>query len=508
MAAHPTLSPQHVRTLSSSPDLTLPSAEQLDLPERAVQFGTGALLRGLVDAILDEANRRGTFGGRVVMVGSTGSGRDRAINEQGGLFTLVTQGLVDGVPRRDCRVVASVSRALAASTQWADVLRCAERPELELIFSNTTEVGIVLDEHDAARDPGAAPPRSFPGKLTAFLLHRARACALDPSRVPIVIPTELIEDNGTRLGEIVRTLATRWGASPAELAWLAQVRFCNTLVDRIVPGAPGEDLAAELRGILPYEDGMVTVCEPYRLLAIEGDEALRARLRFPAADPGVIVAESIAPYRLRKVRLLNGAHTSFVSLAILAGCRTVREAVEHPAIGGFLRRVLLDEIVPSVDVPGAEEFAHDVLARFANPYLEHQLWDITLQGTTKMRVRVVPSILDFARASGEAPPALALGFAGYLAFQRGELHERRRVAGGTVPADDAAAPVRARWRELGDAPDAIPALVDAVCGDAALWGTDLRAVPGFADAVAGHLTVIRDRGAVSAIDTLRLARTG
>jgi tagaturonate reductase len=508
MAAHPTLSPQLVRTLSSRPDLTIPSAAQLDLPERAVQFGTGALLRGLVDAILDDANRRGDFGGRVVMVGSTGSGRDRAINEQGGLFTLVTQGLVDGAARRECRIVASVSRALAVSTQWDEVLRCAERSDLELVFSNTTEIGIVLDEKDAAGAPGALAPRSFPGKLTAFLLHRARSCALDASKAPIVIPTELIEDNGTRLGEIVRTLAARWGASAAELAWLSRVRFCNTLVDRIVPGTPGEPLAAELRALLPYEDGMVTVCEPYRLLAIEGDEALRSRLGFAAADPGVIVAESIAPYRLRKVRLLNGAHTSFVSLALLAGCRTVREAVEHPALGGFLRRVLLDEIVPSVDVPGAQEFAHDVLARFANPFLEHQLWDITLQGTTKMRVRVVPSILDFARASGEAPQALALGFAGYLAFQRGEMHERRRAAGDTVPTDEAVAPIRTRGRALGDGTNAIPALVDAVCGDAELWGTDLRAVPGFAEAVAGHLAVILDRGAVAAIDMLRLARTG
>ena len=168
---------------------------------------------------------------------------------------------------------------------------------------------------------------------------------------------------------------------------------------------------------------MITIAEPYRLFAIEGDDALRARLRFAGADEGIIVAGSITPYRLRKVRLLNGAHTSFVSLAILAGCRTVREAVEHPAVGAFLRSALLDEIVPSVDVPGAEGFARDVLARFANPYLQHQLWDITLQGTTKFRVRVVPSILDYVRATGTVPRALALGFAGFLAFQR------RRAAG-------------------------------------------------------------------------------
>src|SRR5215203_6343013 len=151
MTPRPTLSPALLPALASHDDLTIPSDAQLALPVRAVQFGTGALLRGLVDALLDDANRQGLFGGRVVMIGSTGSGRDRAINDQGGLFTLVVQGLVDGAARRDFRVVSSVSRALAASMQWADVLRCAERPELELIFSNTTEVGIVLDESDAQR---------------------------------------------------------------------------------------------------------------------------------------------------------------------------------------------------------------------------------------------------------------------------------------------------------------------------------------------------------------------
>src|SRR3954470_961187 len=153
MSARPTLSPEVALTLPRRGDLIAPSAEQLALPERAVQFGTGALLRGLVDAILDEANRQGWFDGRVVMVGSTGSGRDRALNDQSGLFTLVTQGLVDGDATRDFRIVSSVSRALAASSQWNDVLRCAENPELELIFSNTTEVGITLDESDAAAEP-------------------------------------------------------------------------------------------------------------------------------------------------------------------------------------------------------------------------------------------------------------------------------------------------------------------------------------------------------------------
>jgi tagaturonate reductase len=502
MTGRPTLSPALVPTLATRDDLTLPTADQLALPERAVQFGTGALLRGLVDALLDEANRRNLFGGRVVMVGSTGSGRDRAINDQGGLFTLVVQGLVDGEARREFRVVSSVSRALAASSQWQEVLRCAENPALELIFSNTTEIGIALDETDVATPPGSAAPRSFPGKLAAFLLHRARWCRFDPAYAPVVIPTELIEGNGDKLREIVVRLARGWSAEPDFMAWLDAIPFCNTLVDRIVPGAPNDEYAAELRDVLPFDDGMITIAEPYRLFAIEGDDALRERLRFARADDGIIVAGSITPYRLRKVRLLNGAHTSFVSLAILAGCRTVREAVEHPVVGAFLRSALLDEIVPSVDVPGAERFARDVLARFANPYLQHQLWDITLQGTTKFRVRVVPSILDYVRVTGTVPRALALGFAGFLAFQEGTLQASRRRAGSSVPADALGESIQARWRDVGDDAGRIAALVRAVCADAELWGTDLTAVPGFVDVVTEHLTTLRVQGAVAAIDAL------
>jgi tagaturonate reductase len=503
VSARPMLSRELVGSRAiqrGAPSLELPREEVLALPERALQFGTGALLRGLVDFFIDEANARGQFGGRIVMVGSTGSGRDRRLNEQDGLYTLVVQGLVDGAPRRDCRVIASVSRALAATSEWDAVLRAADSPAVDLIFSNTTEVGIALDEADASARVTNESPRSFPAKLARVLLHRARHFAYDPARAPLVIPCELIEDNGDRLRAIVTTLAERWALEPRFMAWLDRVVFCNTLVDRIVPGAPSGEQARELDETLGYEDAMLTVCEPYRLFAIQGDDALRARLGFADADPGIIVSEDIAPYRERKVRLLNGAHTSFVSLALLAGCTTVREAVEHPVISAFLRTVLFDEIVPSVSVPGATEFAREVVTRFANPYLHHALWDITLQGTTKFRVRLVPTILSYARRTGQAPRALALGFAGYLAFQRGELHEERRGAGATVPPDAAGDAVRARWTSASDGD--LTGFVRQVCGAADLWGADLSAVPGFVDTVSDHLSRIRQEGAVAAMTAL------
>jgi tagaturonate reductase len=441
------------------------------------------------------------------MVGSTGSGRDRALNDQQGLYTLVVQGLVNGSARREFRVVSSVSRALSAATEWDEVLRCAQNPSLELIFSNTTEIGIALDEEDARHGAGAAPPRSFPGKLAAFLVHRARWCRFDAAWMPVVVPCELIEGNGDKLRDIVVTLTTRWNVEPEFHRWLDGVPFCNTLVDRIVQGAPSGSQAAEISEALGYEDRMTTVCEPYRLFAIECDTAVRERLRFAAADEGIILADDVTPYRLRKVRLLNGAHSSFVSLALLAGCTTVREAVDHPALGGFLRSALLDEIVPSVDVPGAEEFAGEVLNRFANPYLQHQLWDITLQGTSKFKVRIVPSVLDYATRHGEAPRALALGFAGFLALQRGDLQAERRAQGLAVPPDAGADAMHARWKGVDDSRASLAGLVAAVLGDVGLWGTDLNAVDGVADLVTDSLLDIRTDGPLAAIESLGLERT-
>lgn len=499
MTARPTLSPALVRSLGSRDDVVLPSDAQLALPERAVQFGTGAFLRGFVDSFLDVANRMGVFDGRVVVIGSTGSGRDRALNDQEGLYTLVEQGLVNGAARREFRVVSSVSRALSAATQWDEVLRCAESPLLELIFSNTTEIGIAFDEDDARAGSAAAPPRSFPGKLAAFLVHRARWCEFDTAMAPTVVPCELIEGNGDALRAIVVRLASAWTVEREFHQWLESVPFCNTLVDRIVPGAPGGAQAEEIAAALDYTDGMTTVCEPYRLFAIEASSAVRSRLRFAAADEGIILTDSVTPYRLRKVRLLNGAHTSFVSLAILSGCTTVRESVEHPVIGPFLRRTLLDEIVPSVDVPGAEEFARAVLDRFANPYLQHQLWDITLQGTSKMKVRIVPSILDHTAHFGEPPRALALGFAGFLALQRGELQAARRAQGLSVPADASGAALTERWSGIDDSRTSLASMVDGTLSDVQLWGADLTAVAGFPELVTDFLRQLRTEGPLAAM---------
>ena len=467
---------------------------QPNLPEKAIQFGTGAFLRGFIDFFLEQANANDAFNGRVVMVGSTGSGRDQLLNEQDGLYTLWIRGVENGEARSEFKQISSVSRALSAATEWQQVLECARNPQLEYIFSNTTETGITLDETDSGL---ADPPHTFPGKLTRVLRERAVHFNYAPTRGVIVIPCELIEGNGARLKEIVLKLGELWGYGSRFTAWINEcVPFCNTLVDRIVPGEPARNIMENAWSELGYRDEMLTVCEPYRLFAIETTHAVAQRLHFAAGD-NIIIADDIAPYRLRKVRLLNGAHTILVPLALLSGCRTVADAVADEKVGAFLRAVLLNELVPAVPVEGAAQFANAVIDRFRNPYIRHELVDITLQQTMKMRVRVIPSIVDYAELHGHAPVGVSLGFAAYLLFMRGNL-------GTSSKADNHRERLLDHWRRTSQPRE----LVAAVCADRALWETDLNDVPQFTELVTGYLESMISDGVHSTLDAHLSSRVG
>ena len=463
-------------------------AALLRLPEKAVQFGTGAFLRGFVESFIDAANRRGEFGGRIVAIGSTGSGRDRVLNEQNGLFTLAVRGMQNGALVSKYQLITSLSRALSAVDEWQAVLATARDPNIELVFSNTTETGIRLDEPEASADP----PQSFPGKLTRFLFERAKAFDFARGAGVIVLPCELIENNGDRLKEIVIALTKRWSLGDGFERWIVEaVHFCNTLVDRIVPGEPAHEEKMRMWQELGYCDELLTVAEAYRLYAIEAAPEIASRLTFTKGEQNIIVADDISAYRERKVRLLNGTHTISVPVALLAGCETVSEAVEDDDVGAFIRRVLLQELVASTTVAQAESFAHDVLDRFANPYIRHDLQDITLQQTMKLRVRIVPAISDYFNCEQEAPAFIAFGFAAFLLVVRDERSTR---------ADDGAAQVRELWRAHSDAGE----LARAACSARELWGADL-AHHGFEEMVADALRSIEANGVRQAVRQLLMA---
>ncbi len=483
----------------------LPTDEQFEMPEKVLQFGSGRLLRGFVDYFVDKANRNGVFGGRVVIVQSTGAHRSEILNAQDGMFTVCIQGLEDGEPVQRYEVLSSVSRAIPARQDWHAVLELARSPELSVVVSNTTEVGIRLDREDQI---DRSPPSSFPGKLTAVLYERYQAFSGADDKGLVIVPTELIEQNGDELKRIVVELSRIWKLGSDFIEWIDEANeFCNSLVDRIVTGRPEDgDLEARWES-LGFRDELLTIAEVYRLWAIQGTAATRARLSFAETDEGVIVTEDISPYRERKVRILNGAHTISVPTAYLAGEETVLDMMQNPDSGAFVEGVMLDEIVPTLDVDpqSAIDFAHEVLDRFRNPYLEHLLIDITFQESTKMRHRVVPSLLGHYEAHDTPPERICFGFASFLLFMRGQEQEEDTVYGirgdERYPIhDDNAAYFMEQWADVhtGSRGD-IRVFVDTVCSNEDLWGADLTDLPDFSKTVSNYLYRALDEGVASSL---------
>jgi len=437
------------------------------------------LLRALCAASVDAANTAAAFSGRIAVIQSTPQGHARAINAQDGLFTLVERGLEHGAPVERTRLVGAISRALVADAAWPTVRDIVARPELQVIVSNVTEAGFRSDG-------------SFPARLTD-LLH-TRFARLPDGPLMFVIPTELVDENGPRLAEMVDRLAGGLERGAQFREWLGRrVRFCSSLVDRITTGTPARDVRAALERRLGYADALLTVTEPHSLWAIEADPAeLRAAFAIDVLPESVIIAPDIGFYRERKLRLLNGAHTATAPLALLAGVRTVREAAEHQRLGGFLRRILFEEIAPATDLPGdaAVAFAATVIERFRNPWLDHEWRVIATNQTAKLRARVVPSLTGFARkrgAGGMAPPGLALGLAAYLQWVR------------THPAGDPDLPLIERhWRTA----TAAPGLAASALADTDVWGVNLAVLPGLLEATTRWLVLLEQDGVDAALEAL------
>jgi len=497
----PILSEELVRAGLAAPAVALPPPALFDLPEKVLQFGTGVLLRGLPDLLIDQANRQGIFNGRVVVVKSTDGGDAAAFARQDNLYTVCVRGVEDGQAISHNVVCASLSRVLVAKSEWAAVLAVAASPALQVVLSNTTEVGIVLDEADDVR---AAPPRSFPGKLLAVLLARYEAFAGAADKGLVIVPTELIADNGTQLRAILQALAEQQAPDPGFLHWLATANtVCNSLVDRIVPGAPAPAVAAALTQELGYDDELLLVAETYRLWAIEGDERVRGILSFASADAGIIVQPDINQFRELKLRLLNGTHSLACGLAVLAGVGTVREAMQDDHLLAFIRHLLLAELLPGIPYPLAEQvgqrFGQQVLDRFRNPAVEHRWLAITLHYSAKLRLRVVPALLHYYQRLGAVPQHMALGFAAYLLFMRGVCHDGQRWYGEAQGQEYLIQDEQAGYFADVWAHQSVAELVPLVLRKASLWGTDLTALPGFAEAVTRHLQQLQQAGAAATL---------
>jgi tagaturonate reductase len=470
----------------SNPAVIVPGEAIFSLPEKVLQFGTGVLLRGLPDYFIDKANRHGIFNGRVVVIKSTDSGDAGAFDRQDGIYTLCIRGIEDGHKVEENIISSAISRVLSARDQWQEILRLAHDPGMQIILSNTTEVGIQLVEDDIR----LRPPASFPGKLLAFLYERFQAFRGSPESGMVIVPTELIADNGRKLAAIVRQLAQTARLESSFLGWMEEhCRWCSSLVDRIVPGRPDTAMQQQLTHDLGYTDDLLAIAEVYRLWAIEGDEKVRSVLSFAAVDPGVIIEPDIEIYRELKLRMLNGTHTLSCGLAYLSGFATVKNAMDDSGFSAFIADLMLKEIAPSIpyDVSLAEsrDFGLRVLDRFRNPQLQHQWLSITMQYSSKMRMRVIPVLLRHYQRLSEPPAHMALGFAAYLLFMRGGSHAVN---------DDKAAQFAELWEKY-----PAPEVATIVLKDKSLWGADLSQLPGFEGAVRLHLDHLVQKGAAATL---------
>jgi tagaturonate reductase len=483
------LSKQTISKIEKQSGLTIPDEKVLELPEKVLQFGTGVLLRGLPDYFIDKANRQGLFNGRVVVVKSTSSGGTDAFQQQDGLFTLVVRGIENGSEVAETIINSSISRVLSAKEEWKQILQCAYNKEMQIIISNTTEVGIQMADDNVLTDE---TPPSYPGKLLAFLYERFKAFNGSAESGMVIVPTELIVDNGKKLQSIVVAMAEKNGLSAEFIQWLTQHNeFCSSLVDRIVPGKMAAAEQAALENKLGYTDELMIMSECFRLWAIEsGSEKVKNILSFAAADEGVVIAADIEKFRELKNRLLNCTHTFSCGLANLAGFVTVKEAMQDTKFYSFVRDLAINEIATTIssDIISYEEataFAEKVLDRFKNPFLEHKWLSIAVQFTSKMKMRNIPLLVKHYSKNNEVPAGMALGFAAYLVFIRKVIEAKIPVQ------DDNLAYIMENWLS-----EDSNTFVQKAISDETFWGVSLAALDGFAAAVRANVDQLQSEGAI------------
>jgi tagaturonate reductase len=461
------------------------------LPEKVLQFGTGVLLRGLPDYYIDKANKQGIFNGRIVVVKSTGNGGADEFSNQDCLYTHCIRGVKNNEVVDETIINSSISRVLSAKTNWQDILATAANPKMQLILSNTTEVGIVFDEND---DIINNPPNSFPGKLLAWLYKRYETFNGSQESGVAIVPTELITDNGTKLKMIIEQLAAKLNLDNAFIDWLFTANdFCNSLVDRIVPGKMPEAQHKTTEEKLGYEDDLMIMSEVYSLWAIETtSQRTKDILSFSAIDNGIILAPNINKYREIKLRLLNGTHTFSCGLAYLAGFDTVKDAMANKSMNLFVYDLMKHEIGPcieSVEITRLEsyEFAKNVLDRFRNPYIDHRWLSITLNFTGKMKMRNVPLLIEHYNRFNEVPQYMAIGFAAYLLFMKSTTKDEDKYFGNNNGTsyhiqDDWASYYYEVWQN-----NNVEEVVKTVLCNDNIWSYDLNNLDGFANAVTKYL---------------------
>ena len=463
--------------------------------ERIIQFGEGNFLRAFVDWIISNMNEKTDFNSSVVVVQPIEKGMIDALNAQDGLYHVNLQGLSNGEVINSLRMIDVISRALSPYQDFDAFLSLAEQPEMRFVISNTTEAGINFDPSCKLDD---APASSYPGKLTQLLYHRFKHFAGDPAKGLIIFPCELIFLNGHKLKETIYQYIELWNLGEEFKAWFESA--CGvyaTLVDRIVPGFPRKEIE-QIKAKLDYDDNMVVQGEAFHLWVIEAPESVAEE--FPANKAGlnVLFVPSEEPYHERKVTLLNGPHTVLSPVAFLAGVDIVRDACQHEVIGKFIHRVMFDELMETLNLPKAElqKFAEDVLERFNNPFVDHQVTSIMLNSFPKYATRDLPGLKEYLKRKGSLPEGLVLGLAAIMVYYRGG----KRADGVEIIPNDAPeimSLLTQLWSE-----GSVENLVERVLGTTSIWGEDLNSIPLLAERVAYYIDKIQNQGMLQTVKEL------
>ncbi|OLP65206.1 Altronate oxidoreductase [Bacillus pumilus] len=456
-------------------------------PETILQIGEGNFMRGFINWQIQKLNDYTDFKGRAVVVPPR-KGSVTALNEQDGLYTLCIQGFHEQKEVNERLIIQSISRGISTYTDYEAFLQVAENADLRFVFSNTTEAGLAFSHEDRLED---RPQASFPGKLTAFLYHRFKAFRGDHNKGLIILPCELVERNGDRLREYIIRMANEWDLPLSFLTWVKEANtFCNTLVDRIVPGF-SKEAAEAVQKEEGYSDELLVTAEYYHLFVIEAPAFVQKELPFHDAGLNVLFVEDISPYRMRKVRILNGAHTAMVPIAYLCGLKTVKEAVNDEVVGPFIRSMLEEEVLPGIPLSEDELllYTQSVWDRFCNPFVKHQLMDIALNGVSKFQTRILPSILHYVELKSELPIKLVFALSSLIYFYR--------ECGDSLKDDETVlASMKAAWDQKNPS---YKSVTICILSNQQLWGRNLAGIEGLTQAVVDQLTFIHTHGMKAAV---------
>ncbi|MBN2166138.1 MAG: tagaturonate reductase [Marinilabiliaceae bacterium] len=465
------------------------------VPERIIQFGEGNFLRAFVDWMVQEMNDKTDFNSSVVVVQPIDKGMVDMLNDQDGLYTLVSKGLKNGEAVKESQLIKSISRGINPYTQYEDYLKLAENPQMRFIVSNTTEAGIAYNENDTLN---MTPASSFPAKLTALLFHRFKTFNGDLNKGFVILPCELIERNGDKLKKCVNQYCNLWNLGDDFRTWLNNANiWTNTLVDRIVPGYNPET-AMDVCQTEGYDDKLVVEGEQFHLWVIEGPQSLKNEIPAEKAGLNVLFVDDVTPYRTRKVRILNGPHTVMTPIAYLSGIEYVGDAMDHPIIGQFINQSIYNEIIPALSMPENEltNFAKEIVDRFRNPFVKHALLSISLNSISKFKARVLDTIKEYLAKKGDLPTNLVTSLAATMVFYKGE-YNGHKIA---IKDDDYIISFfNTCWNKYYKKEISINQFVSIFLSDTMMWGDDLTKIDGLTDKTTLALERILNEGMLEVV---------